>query len=173
VESRECETLPARGGGAEAEECVFVLSGGRAFRCNMAGLGKSEPDPAAIRHSAACREISRTPSTRAPRRVAAALAAAARCIRRGGLHVHGGVVPPGGQATGGPEGELITTDAFVAFYADAQLAKRAEPMVLRNAQHTAASKAAVVRRGSVTVLWLTPPPSAVRVRVQSCAFRPY
>jgi hypothetical protein len=79
--------------------------------------------------------------------------------------VKGGPVPPGGHGPSGPEGELMVSDALIAFYADPHLAKRAEPEVLRNARGFGGK---LESRGAVTVLWIQPPSNALRSGVQAC-----
>jgi hypothetical protein len=68
---------------------------------------------------------------------------------------------------GGPEGELIVSDALIAFYIDAATAKRAEPEVLHNAR---SFHGEVERHAAVTVLWLQTPPKNLRSSVHGCVF---
>lgn|GEM_PF-4733626 len=98
-----------------------------------------------------------------------AIAKAHACLAGNGLVVHGGPVPPEGHGPGGPEGELITSGALIAFYADARSAKQAEPEVLREAQRLGAT---LDRRNAVTVFWLLRRPTPdVRGRLERCVFK--
>jgi hypothetical protein len=99
--------------------------------------------------------------------VVKAIERARACLIGAGLSVNGGPVPPAGPGPGGPEGELIVGGALIAFYADPETAKQAEPEVLRNAR---GFHGEVERRGTVTVLWLQPPANHLRSSVLGCGF---
>jgi hypothetical protein len=100
--------------------------------------------------------------------VVKAIGMARACLIRAGLAVKGGPVPPEGHGPGGPEGELILSDALIAFYTDPSTAKRAEPEVLHNARRFHGE---VERRGTVTILWIQRPPNDLRSSVHGCVPR--
>jgi hypothetical protein len=102
----------------------------------------------------------------ATRAVIAAVAKVRACLAAKGLHALGGAeLPPGGSSS--PDGELIVSGAFIAFYTDAAKARRLEPSVVRNAGRGGWQ---VERRGDVTVLWIRPPSTARRQALETCAF---
>jgi hypothetical protein len=80
--------------------------------------------------------------------------------------VTGGPVFPQ-QGPNSPDGELITTGAFIAFYTHAHKAQRLEPGIKQNARRFGGQ---VVRHGAVTVLWIHPPASGLRNALSGCAF---
>jgi hypothetical protein len=166
-ESSASSTNESSAGGRELRRCEFVLPGHQAFNCNMASLQKSTPTGAEVEHSKACVPVVRVPT--APAAVAAAIARARACFAGEGLAVHGGSVPPEGHGPGGPEGELITGGALIAFYADPHVAKQAEAAVLREAHRLSTT---IDRHDAVTVFWLVRrPPPELGGRVERCAFK--
>jgi hypothetical protein len=149
--SNSCSASEPSTGGREVRHCEFVLSDRSAFNCNMASLHTLTPTATEVEHSKACVSVGRISPPVASAAVVDAIAKAHACLAGNGLAVHGGPVPPEGHGPGGPEGELITSGALIAFYADARIAKQAEPEVLREARGLGAT---VDRRNAVTVLWL-------------------
>ncbi len=127
----------------------------------MASFQASAPTAGQVEASKSC--VALHPAASAT--VIEAIARAQACLRRDGLEVKGGPVPPGGHTPGGPEGELVLGDALIGFYTDPRSAKRAEPEVLRNARGFGGTPE---RRGAVTVLWIRPPPNDLRARVLAC-----
>ncbi len=167
--SNSCSASEPSTGGREVRHCEFVLPDRQAFNCNMASLGTSTPTATDVEHSKACVSVGRVSPPTASAAVVDAIAKAHACLAGNGLAVHGGPVPPEGHGPGGPEGELITSGALIAFYADARIAKRAEPEVLREARRLGAT---VDRRNAVTVFWLVRLPAPdVRGRVERCVFK--
>jgi len=165
-ESSASSANDSNSGGREARRCEFVLPDRQVVNCNMASFRTSTPTGAEVEHSKACVPVVRVPT--APAAVAAAIARARACFAREGLAVQGGSVPPEGHGPGGPEGELITGGALIAFYADARVAEQAEPQVLREAHRLGAT---VDRHNAVTVFWLgRRSPPALRGPVERCVF---
>jgi hypothetical protein len=144
--------------------CEYILADGRRFNCNLASLGTSAPTASALERSKACVAI--TGAIASPG-VVKAIDAARTCLTRVPLAVTGGAVPPAGHSPGGPEGELISAGALIAFYPDPGAARRAEPEVLHNVR---GFHGVVERRDSVTVLWLKAPVASVRTSVHKCVF---
>jgi hypothetical protein len=128
----------------------------------MSSLKASAPTAREIEASKSC--VAQRPAASAS--VIKAIARAQACLTSHGLEVKGGPVPPAGHAPGGPQGELVVSDALIGFYADPRSARRAEPEVLRNAGHFGGKPE---RRGAVTVLWIRPPPNDLRAKVLACA----
>ena len=159
---------------SEVRYCVFVLPGGRRFNCNMASLQTSAPTASQLESSRACLPLHPVSTPTASAGVISAIAKARACLTRHGLLVTGGPVPPEGHGPGGPEGELVLAPALIAFYANAQIARRAEPEILRNTheilRNTHAFDGEIDRRGAVTVLWIARPANGVRSIVQRCVF---
>jgi len=151
---------------AAVPSCVFVLTDGRRFKCAGSTLARSTPNPRTLEQAKAC--LSLSPLTIPPslRAVTTRIAADRACLTNKGLRVTGGPVIPS-QGPNSPDGELITADAFIAFYTDTDKAQRLEPQVKRNARPFGGQ---VVRRGAVTVLWIRVPASALRNAVSDCAF---
>jgi len=167
--SNSCSASEPSTGGREVRHCEFVLPDRQAFNCNMASLRTSAPTANEVEHSKACVSVGRVSPPTASAAVVDAIAKAHACLAGDGLAVHGGPVPPEGHGPGGPEGELITSGALIAFYADARIAKQAEPEVLREAHRLGAT---VDRRNAVTVFWLLRRPAPdVRGRVERCVFK--
>ena len=167
--SNSCSASESSTGGREVRHCEFVLPDRHAFNCNMASLRTSTPTATEVEHSKACVSVSRISPPRASAAVVDAIAKAHACLVSNGLAVQGGPVPPEGHGPGGLEGELITSGALIAFYADARIAKRAEPEVLREAHRLGAT---VDRRNAVTFFWLPRRPAPdVRGRVERCVFK--
>ena len=154
------------GSAHEVRHCEYVLSGGRRFNCDMAYWQTSEPTASEVVRTKACVALPRVSAHTASPAVMRAIEKARACLLRTRLAVHGGPVPPEGHAPGGPEGELIISNALIAFYIDPGTAKRAEPEVVKNAR---AFHGEVERRGAVTVLWLQPPAEQLRSGVHGCA----
>jgi hypothetical protein len=165
--SQGCSASMSSGSSSTVRYCEFVLPDGRRFNCNMASFQASVPTSGVVATSKSCVGLPRVSAPTASARVVKAIAKARACLTSGGLAVKGGPVPPEGHSPGGPEGELIVGGAFIAFYADPRIAKRAEPEVLRNARGFGGE---VVRRGAVTILWIGPPGNDLRTSVQACAF---
>jgi hypothetical protein len=163
LEAQSCSAQTSTTSPHEVRHCEFELQDGRRFNCNMASFQTSAPTAREVAASKSC--VALLPAASAT--VIQAIAEAQACLTSHGLEVKGGPVPPGGRAPGGPEGELVVGDALIAFYANPRSAKRAEPEVLRNAGGFGGKPE---RRGAVTVLWIRPPPSDLRARVQACAF---
>lgn len=92
------------------------------------------------------------------------IAAVKACLTSKGLAVHGGATV-GKLGPNSPDGELITTGAFIAFYTDASNARRLEPALKQNAMHIGGQ---VERHGAVTVLWIRPPATRLRNDVSAC-----
>lgn len=133
----------------------------------MTALRTPAPTASEVEDSKACVASPRAHTPTASPAVVEAIGRARSCLADAGLAVKGGAVPPEGHGPGGPEGELIVSDALIAFYADAGTARRAEPEVLHNAR---GFHGEVERAGAVTVLWLQPPPGNLRSSVRACAF---
>jgi hypothetical protein len=153
----------------EVSYCEYVLPDGRRFNCNMASLTTSTPTTSEIEGSKACVALPRLSTPSASHTVVKAIGKARACLRRVGMAVKGGPVPPEGHGPGGPEGELIVSDALIAFYIDPRTAKRAESEVRHNAR---SFHGEVERHDSVTIIWLQPPPKDLRSNVHECVFRP-
>ena len=157
----------------EVRYCEFVLPDGQRFNCKMASFEASAPSVSDVEGNKSCvslRPVS-VPTASEHARVVEAIAKARACLTSHGLLLRGGPVPPAGHGPGGPEGELIvgngTGGAFIAFYPDRHSAEGLEPEVIRNARGFGGL---VERRGAVTVLWIRPPTSSLRMSVQACAF---
>ncbi len=133
----------------------------------MASFQTSAPTASEVEASKACVALPRASQPTASPAVVKAIVRSRACLIRVGLAVKGGPVPPEGHGPGGPEGELIAGDALIAFYVDPGTAKRAEPEVLHNAR---TFHGEVERRGTVTVLWLQPPPKDLLSNVHGCVF---
>ena len=167
--SNSCSASEPSTGGREVRRCEFVLPDRQAFNCNMASLRTAAPTATEVEHSKACVSVGRVSLPTASTGVVDAIAKTHACLVGNGLAVHGGPVPPEGHGPGGPEGELITGGALIAFYADAHIAKQAEPAVLREAHRLGAT---VDRRNAVTVFWLLRRPAPdMRDRVERCVFK--
>jgi hypothetical protein len=157
----------------EARYCEFVLPDGRRFNCKMASFEASAPTVSEVEGSKSCVSMRRVsvPTASEHAHVVEAIAKARACLRSHGLLLKGGPVPPAGHDPGGPEGEVIvgngTGGAFIAFYPNPRNAEQLEPEVIRNARGFGGQ---VERRGAVSILWIRPPPSALRASVQACAF---
>jgi hypothetical protein len=166
--SQSCSaSTMSNGSSREVRYCEYVLSDGRRFNCNMASLKTSTPTTSEVKRDKACVALPRVSAPTASHAVVKAIGRARACLRHAGLAVKGGPVPPEGHGPGGPEGELTVNDALIAFYIDPGTAKRAEPEVLHNAR---SFHGEVERRGTVTVLWLRPPPKDLRSKVHGCVF---
>jgi hypothetical protein len=157
----------SNGSSREVRYCEYVLPDGRRFNCNMASFQTSAPNTSEVEGSKACVALPRVSPPTASHAVTKTIGRARACLIRAGLAVRGGPVPPEGRGPGGPEGELIVSDAFIAFYIDPGTAKRAEPEVLHNARRFHGE---VERRSTVTILWLHPPPKDLRSNVHGCVF---
>jgi len=99
-----------------------------------------------------------------------AIGHAEACMVSAGLTVRGGPVPPAGHDPGGPEGELVVGipqrgGALIAFYANQENAKRAEPEIRQSAHRFHGE---VERHGTATILWLQTPTRHVRSAAQRC-----
>jgi hypothetical protein len=165
--SPSCSASFNSNGSHEVRHCEYVLPDGRRFSCNMASFQTSAPTISEVEHSKACVTLPRVSGPTASPAVVKAIGRSRVCLIRAGLAVQGGPVPPEGHGPGGPEGELIVSDALIAFYIDSGTAKRAEPEVLHNAR---GFHGEVERHGAVTVLWLQPPPNDLRSSVHRCVF---
>jgi hypothetical protein len=155
-------------GSHEVRYCEYVLPDGRRFSCNMASFQQSAPTVSEVKHSKACVALPRVSTPTASPRVVKAIDSARACLIHAAVRVKGGPVPPEGHGPGGPEGELIVSDALIAFYIDSATAKRAEPEVLHNAR---SFHGEVERRGAVTILWVRSPPNDLRSDVHGCVSR--
>lgn len=165
--SPSCSASVMSNGSHEVRHCEYVLPDGRRFNCNMASFQASAPTISRVEHSKACVNLPRVSPPPASPAVVKAIGRSRACLIRAGLAVKGGPVPPEGHGPGGPEGELIVSDALIAFYIDAGTAKRAEPEVVHNARGFHGD---VERRGTVTVLWLQTPSKDLRSNVRGCVF---
>jgi hypothetical protein len=163
-------------GSPEVRYCVFILPDGQRFKCNMASFEASAPTVGEVEASKSCVRLRRVSVPTASAHVVRAIAKARACLASHRFYVRGGAVPPEGHGPGGPEGELIAGGpkgelkpgaALIAFYADARIAERAEPEVLRNVRDF---EGKVDRHGAVTILWLQSPTNRVRADLQACAF---
>ena len=152
---------------AAANACVFVLTDGRRFRCSGVTFAKKTPSVALLEHAKSCIPLRRHVLSPRLRAVATRIAVARTCLTNKGLKVAGGPVSPE-QGPSSPDGELITTDTFVAFYSSVGKAQRLEPEVIRNAKRF---RGQVVRHGAVTILWVRPPGHDLRTTVVSCVWR--
>lgn len=161
LEAQSCSAQTSTASPHEIRHCEFELPNGRRFKCNMASFRGSAPTAGEVEASKAC--VAMRPA--ASGGVIEAIAQARACLRRDGFEVKGGPVPPGGHASGGPEGELVVGDALIGFYVDPRYAQRAEPEVLRSARGFGGKPE---RRGAVTVVWIRPPTNDLRVRVLAC-----
>ena len=155
-------------GGREVRYCEFVLPDGHGFKCNMASLRTETPTAAEVESDSKCVGVGRISAPTASASVVAAIAKAKACLKADGLPVKGGPVPPEGHGPGGPEGELTTSGALIAFYPDTHTAEQAEPKVVREARRLGGT---VDHRGAVTVLWLAKQAEKnLGARVDRCAF---
>jgi hypothetical protein len=121
-----------------------------------------------ITASKACVALPRVPV--ASHAVNNAINQAQACLISAGLTVRGGPVPPAGHDPGGPEGELIVGvthggGALIAFYANPENAKQAEPEIRHNAR---SFHGEVERHGTATILWLQAPTEHLRSATQRC-----
>ncbi|HEY2217298.1 MAG TPA: hypothetical protein VGH21_07360 [Solirubrobacteraceae bacterium] len=150
------------------ETCEYVLRDGRRFNCRMASIHKTALSIKAIKANRACTALPRVQV--ASRAVISAIDHAEACMIGAGLIVKGGPIPPAGHDPGGPEGELIVGithggGALIAFYANLENAKLAEPEVQQNAR---SFHGEVERRGTATILWLQTPSDRLRSAAQRC-----
>ncbi len=157
---------PAAGG-----RCVYVLTDGRRFRCPEATFGAATPAIGALERAPSCARLKGLAISSAQRRAFASLATARACLAGRGLGVTGGpILPRNPRTPDAPDGELIVGArggaAFVGFYRDARMAGQRAADLEANAQRLGGQ---VVRRGTVTVVWIHPPPSGLRTDVQVCA----
>jgi hypothetical protein len=81
------------------------------------------------------------------------------------MKVLGGLVLPP-QGGGAPAGELDTTDALIAFYADRGEASVALPMIVKNVRRFGGQ---VERDGEANIAWLAAPARGLREVVGACA----
>ena len=166
--SQSCSASLPSTGGPEVGYCEFVLPDRHAFKCNMASLGTSTPTAAEVEGDNKCVGLGLISVPTASASGVAAIAKAKACLEAGGLPVKGGPVPPEGHGPGGPEGELNTGGALIAFYADRRTAEQAESEVLREARRLGGT---VEHRGAVTVLWLAKQAEKnLGARVGGCVF---
>jgi hypothetical protein len=150
--------------------CVFVIADGRRFRCQGSAVAQSQQTASSLARAVGCVALRRLAISPASRAVFVALARVRACLIGRGYQVIGGpVLPP--QGPNAPDGELTvgTRPAVpvIAFYDDPLQAARLEPAVIRRAKPLGGQ---VERRGAVTVVWLQAPKSALRARVQACAW---
>jgi hypothetical protein len=153
-----------------AAHCVFVIADGRRFSCRGSAVGQSQQTASSLARAAGCVALRRLAISPASQAVFVALVRVRACLIGRGYQVVGGpVLPPQGPKA--PDGELTvgTSPAVpvIAFYDDPLKAARLEPAVILRAKRFGGQ---VVRRGAVTVLWIKAPASALRARVQACAW---
>jgi hypothetical protein len=134
----------------------------------MASINTSALSINEIKANKACTALPRVPV--ASHAVINAIDHAEACMISAGLTVRGGPVPPAGHDPGGPEGELIVGithrgGALIAFYANPQNAKQAEPEIRQNAH---SFHGEVERHGTATILWLQTPTEHLRSATQRC-----
>jgi hypothetical protein len=150
--------------------CVFVIADGRRFRCQGSGVGRPQPTASSLARAAGCVALRRLSISPASHAVFAALVRVRACLLGRGYQVVGGPVLPS-QGPNAPDGELTVGThpavPVIAFYDDPLKAARLEPAVIRRAKRFGGH---VERRGAVTVLWLQAPASALRARLQACAW---
>jgi hypothetical protein len=131
-------------------------------------------------HAKACRQLSRLVIPAALRVIAARIGKVRACLSEHSLRVVGGLVFPVDRGAGyAPAGELdvsprettstgrvaLRVDALVGFYSDARHAARSAQRVMKNVNRGGGQ---FERAGAESIVWLTPPPHAVRAIVQTC-----
>ena len=124
-----------------------------------------------IKANKACKALPRVPV--ASHAVVIAIDHVEACMVGAGLTVRGGPVPPAGHGPGGPEGELTVGithggGALIAFYANSENAKQAEPDIRQNARRLHGE---VEGHGAATILWLQAPTERLRSATQRCLTR--
>lgn len=159
--------------GAVRSWCTFVLSNGERFVCTPA-FARSHPSIEAIERSGACSSTASSHPSAGGSAIAGRIANVSRCLAGKGLTAHGGVAPqPAGANTNAPAGELTLasagSEAFIAFYASAQRARRLAPQVEKRA---ARFNGLVERQGSITIVWSGSPSSSLQALVDRCLVEP-
>ena len=76
-------------------------------------------------------------------------------------------LPGQGQGPPHPEGQLLVASTPILFYASPQIAKEAEPSLVK---YTNGTNIKPERRGAVTVVWEPATSPNVRHPVDTCAF---
>jgi hypothetical protein len=189
--SMSCGTTSSLDGGAGGS-CTVVLSSGLRYRCSLRFAQHLAPGtkPASTFEDAkACTRLSRLAVPVALRPVAARIAKARACLSAHAMRVlggldfprHGGSYAPSGELDVGPEAPNqapdagahavgLPGDALIAFYRDAGHAEQAAPHVRGNVERIRAKHLAseFERAGSDSIVWLAPPPRAVREVVRAC-----
>jgi hypothetical protein len=171
VDSVGCTETVAPGGQHRTGSCTYVLTDGRRFRCPLS-FSNHNQTPRSLERAPACKRLRPIFIPRAWRRVFARMYAVQACLARRGITANGGPFFEPHRPHDTPIGELIVfrgrgPTGFIAFYTSARVARRAEPRVIRTMQRIGGQ---VERTGSVTVVWLQPPPAQLHAVTEACAF---
>jgi hypothetical protein len=168
--------------------CTVVLSDGQRYRCSSRFAQRLAPGltPTSVfEHAKACNQLSRLVIPAALRAVASRIGKVRICLSAHSLRVVGGLVFPVDRGAGyAPAGELdvsprktsstggvvlhgvgLPGDALVGFYTDARHAASSARRVMKNVNRVGGQ---LERAGAESILWLTPPPHAVRDIFKAC-----
>lgn len=170
VDSVGCVETSSAPGHVAHGYCIYLLTDGRRFKCPVS-FANHPQTPGSLVRSGACHRLRPLPIPAGWKRVFARLDAVQSCLERHGVTANGGPYLEGPRPRKTPIGELILSEArptaFVGFYTNTRVARRAEPGVIKAVARTGGE---VERRGSVTVAWLKPPSPQLRATTQACAF---
>lgn len=162
-----CVTGEANGRPLKAS-CVFTLADGRRFRCPQR-FARTVQTAGSLKRATGCAAIAPLHLSAAVRRVTAVIESVQACLASHTVRAIGNAVLPPLAGVDSPDGELIAgylpSGALIAFYRDIKKAARLQPAVSRNARRIGAQ---VERSGTVTILWLRPPPAKLRRAVHAC-----